>query len=139
MGSPPVPARDRSPGTGLMLVLMATMAVGPLLTHSLSAMSPLVIADLGLSESQFGLLATVTFAAAAVTAVRTGRWADRLTPRTLLVVIFGGAAVSMLLAVAAVSVPARPALPAGLAAAAVLAAAAWAAVAFSMRAPCPRR
>ncbi|PLC11567.1 hypothetical protein AUQ48_04045 [Kocuria flava] len=101
MGSPPVPARDRSPGTGLMLVLMATMAVGPLLTHSLSAMSPLVIADLGLSESQFGLLATVTFAAAAVTAVRTGRWADRLTPRTLLVVIFGGAAVSMLLAVAA--------------------------------------
>lgn len=84
-----------------MLVLTATMAVGPLLTHSLSAMSPLVIADLGLTEAQFGLLATTTFFVAAVTAVRTGRWADRLAARTLLVVMFGGAALAMLLTAAA--------------------------------------
>jgi MFS family permease len=84
-----------------MLVLTATMAVGPLLTHSLSAMSPLVIADLELTEAQFGLLATTTFFVAAVTAVRTGRWADRLAARTLLAVMFGGAALAMLLTAAA--------------------------------------
>ncbi|GAA1754539.1 MFS transporter [Kocuria aegyptia] len=92
---------DRRPGAHLMLVLTATMAVGPLLTHSLSAMSPLVIADLGLTEAQFGLLATTTFFVAALTAVRTGRWADRLSARTLLVVMFGGAALAMLLTAAA--------------------------------------
>ncbi len=84
-----------------MLVLTATMAVGPLLTHSLSAMSPLVIEDLELTEAQFGLLATTTFFVAAVTAVRTGRWADQLAARTLLVVMFGGAALAMLLTAAA--------------------------------------
>ncbi|MEX5260864.1 MFS transporter [Kocuria sp. CPCC 205263] len=93
--------RDRRSGAHLMLVLTATMAVGPLLTHSLSAMSPLVIADLELTEAQFGLLATTTFFVAAVTAVRTGRWADRLAARTLLVVMFGGAALAMLLTAAA--------------------------------------
>ncbi|MFW3386244.1 UNVERIFIED_CONTAM: MFS transporter [Kocuria sp. CPCC 205274] len=93
--------RDRRPDAHLMLVLTATMAVGPLLTHSLSAMSPLVIADLELTEAQFGLLATTTFFVAAVTAVRTGRWADRLAARTLLVVMFGGAALAMLLTAAA--------------------------------------
>lgn len=93
--------RVRRPGAHLMLVLTATMAVGPLLTHSLSAMSPLVIADLELTEAQFGLLATTTFFVAAVTAVRTGRWADRLAARTLLVVMFGGAALAMLLTAAA--------------------------------------
>lgn len=93
--------REQVPGANLLLVLTATMAVGPLLTHSLSAMSPLVIQDLGLTESQFGLLATVTFLVAAVTAVRTGRWADRLGARTLLAVMFGGAVLAMLLAAAA--------------------------------------
>ncbi|MFE7629992.1 MFS transporter [Kocuria sp. NPDC057446] len=93
--------RRRRPGAHLMLVLTATMAVGPLLTHSLSAMSPLVIEDLGLTETQFGLLATTTFFVAALTAVRTGRWADRLSARTLLVVMFGGAALAMLLTAAA--------------------------------------
>lgn len=94
-------SRDRGAGAHLMLVLTATMAVGPLLTHSLSAMSPLVIQDLQLTETQFGLLATTTFLVAALTAVRTGRWADRLTARTLLVVMFGGAALAMLLTAAA--------------------------------------
>lgn len=93
--------RRRRPGAHLMIVLTATMAVGPLLTHSLSAMSPLVIEDLGLTETQFGLLATTTFFVAALTAVRTGRWADRLSARTLLVVMFGGAALAMLLTAAA--------------------------------------
>ena len=93
--------RERAPGANLMLVLTATMAVGPLLTHSLSAMSPLVIQDLRLTEAQFGLLATVTFFVAAVTAVRTGRWADRLGARTLLAVMFGGAVLAMLLAAVA--------------------------------------
>nr|WP_240898708.1 MFS transporter [Kocuria sediminis] len=64
-------------------------------------MSPLVIQDLRLTESQFGLLATVTFFVAAVTAVRTGRWADRLGARTLLAVMFGGAVLAMLLAAVA--------------------------------------
>ncbi|GEO95629.1 MFS transporter [Kocuria turfanensis] len=93
--------RERVPGANLMVVLTATMAVGPLLTHSLSAMSPLVIQDLRLTEAQFGLLATVTFFVAAVTAVRTGRWADRLGARTLLAVMFGGAVLAMLLAAVA--------------------------------------
>ncbi|MCM3688596.1 MFS transporter [Kocuria rosea] len=91
------PAGAAAPGPALMVVLVATMAVGPLLNHSLSAMAPLVIADLGITEGQFGLLAAVTFFTAATTAVRTGRWTDRLRARTLLAVIFGGAAASMVL------------------------------------------
>ena len=53
------PAAARDPGANLMLVLVSTIAVGPLLTHSLSAMSPLVIADMGITESRFGLLTGV--------------------------------------------------------------------------------
>ncbi|MEX5295413.1 MFS transporter [Kocuria sp. CPCC 205268] len=93
--------RGSGPGAHLMLVLTATMAVGPLLTHSLSAMSPLVIEDLELTEAQFGLLATTTFFVAALAAVRTGRWADRLSARALLLVMFVGAALAMLLTAAA--------------------------------------
>jgi MFS family permease len=97
VGAAAGPAAARDPGANLMLVLVSTMAVGPLLTHSLSAMSPLVIADLGITESRFGLLAAVTFFVASVTAVRSGRWADRLGARTLLVIMFCGAALSMVL------------------------------------------
>ncbi|MFI7481364.1 MFS transporter [Kocuria sp. M1R5S2] len=94
-------AAPRAPGANLMLVLVSTMAVGPVLTHSLSAMAPLVIEDLAITEAQFGLLAAVTFFVASVTAVRTGRWADRLGARTLLAVMFGGAALAMLVSAAA--------------------------------------
>ncbi|WP_026821122.1 MFS transporter [Arthrobacter castelli] len=86
------------PPAGLLFVLWCAIGVGPLLSYGLSTTSSLVIEDLGISESQFGLLATVTFFTASLTALWLGKLADRVSERTALLIIFGGAAASMLVA-----------------------------------------
>lgn len=74
------------------------MGIGPLLTYALSATGALVIADLGISAAQFGLLATITFSAAAALALTLGRLSDRFSVRSLLVAVFSGAAAAFVLA-----------------------------------------
>ncbi|WP_245828010.1 MFS transporter [Sinomonas mesophila] len=82
----------------ILVVLVAAMGVGPLLNYGLSAVSPLIIADLGISQSQFGILAGAVFASAAVSSFSLGRLSDRTTTRQQLVVIFGGTAVALVAA-----------------------------------------
>lgn len=86
------------PPAGLLFILWCAVGVGPLLSYGLSTTSSLVIDELGISEAQFGLLATVTFFTASLTALWLGRLADRVSERTVLLIIFGGAAASMVVA-----------------------------------------
>lgn len=74
------------------------MGVGPLLMYGLSATSSLVIDSLKITPGQFGLLAAVCFLAAGVSSGMFGQFSDRMRGRTQISLIFGGAAVSMMLA-----------------------------------------
>lgn len=75
-------------GFTLLTVLLGSIGAGPLLVYGLSASSDKIIADLGIDAAQFGLLATVCFATAAVGNATLGRVADRLTDLTLMVAIY---------------------------------------------------
>ncbi|MFD1214551.1 MFS transporter [Arthrobacter sp. GCM10027362] len=88
----------QQPSAALLFVLTAAMGVGPLLNYGLSATSPLVIADLGISQGQFGLLATAVFASAAVSSSWLGRLSDRTSNRAQLILIFAGTAVALVVA-----------------------------------------
>jgi predicted MFS family arabinose efflux permease len=74
------------------------MGVGPLLNYGMSALSPLIIAGLDITQSQFGLLAGAVFASAAVSSFSLGRLSDRATTRTQLVLIFGGTVAALVVA-----------------------------------------
>lgn len=91
---------SRKPGFGLLSILLSAVGIAPLLNYGLSATSDLIIRDLGISEVQFGLLATVCFAFAATGNAVMGRFSDRASDLRLLILIFGLAAAGM--AVAAV-------------------------------------
>ena len=88
----------RRPGLGLLAVLLSAVGIAPLLNYGLSATSDLIIRELGISEAQFGLLATVCFGFAAVGNAVFSKFSDRQPDRTLMLLIFGAAAVSMGLA-----------------------------------------
>ncbi|HEX2246928.1 MAG TPA: MFS transporter [Arthrobacter sp.] len=88
----------KQPTGALLFVLSCAMGVGPLLNYGLSATSPLIITELGISESQFGLLATAIFASAAVCSMWLGRLSDRISNRAQLILIFAGTAVAMVIA-----------------------------------------
>lgn len=83
---------------GLLPLLTAAMAIGPLLTYGLSATSALVIDSLGITAVQFGMLATLSFLMAAALSLTLGRFSDRFPARALLVTIFAGAALSFVVA-----------------------------------------
>lgn len=89
---------SRQPSGALLFVLTCAMGVGPLLNYGLSTVSPLIIQELEISESQFGLLATAIFASAAVCSMWLGKLSDRISNRAQLVLIFAGTAVAMLVA-----------------------------------------
>ncbi len=89
---------DRTPAGGLLAVLACAMGVGPLIMYGLSAVSTVVIDDLQISTAQFGWLATACFIAATASSVGLGRISDRTDGRTLLLVIFGGAAAALAVA-----------------------------------------
>ncbi|MGL3807588.1 MFS transporter [Paeniglutamicibacter sp. R2-26] len=91
-----IPAKR--PPLSLLGTLLAAVGIAPLLTYGLSATSDLVISDLGISTAQFGLLATVCFACAAIGNAVFGRFADRQPDRTLLLAVFGLATMALLLA-----------------------------------------
>ena len=83
--------------------LAATMAVGPLALFALSALSPFVTTDLGLRPSQFGALATLSFAAATPRAWLLGRWLDRCSARGILFGVFSLSGLALLVTASAQS------------------------------------
>lgn len=86
----------------MLTVLLGAVGAGPLLLYGLSAVSDSIIVDLGISEAQFGLLATVCFACAAIGNATLGRVADRHSDVSLMTLVFVLAAAAMAL----VAVPA---------------------------------
>lgn len=84
-------------GPGLLFVLVCAIGAGPVMNYGLSAVSSLIIEDLGISEAQFGLLATACFASAALSSVSLGRLSDRISGRAQLLLIFGGSALALVL------------------------------------------
>jgi MFS family permease len=97
------PAGRRPGRGGLATTLAFSMGIGPLLVYGLTATGPLVIADLGLSRTAFGALATLAFAVAAVASGVLGRQVDRHGERAVLSVLFCGAGAALLVAAAAQS------------------------------------
>ena len=90
--------KQKQTGAGLLFVLSCAMGVGPLLMYGLSATSSLVIDSLQITPGQFGLLAAVCFLSAGLSSGVLGQFSDRMRGRTQICLIFGGAAVSMMLA-----------------------------------------
>jgi MFS family permease len=86
------------PGYSLLAILLVAVGIGPLLTYGLSAVSALVITELGISEAQFGLLATVCFGAGAIGNAAFGRFTDKQPDSRLLALVFALATLSLLLA-----------------------------------------
>ncbi|UTM45829.1 MFS transporter [Glutamicibacter mysorens] len=83
---------------GLLISLLSALGVGPVLVFGLSAVSDLIISDLGISEAQFGLVATVCFGVGAFGNILLARFADRHRDTILFTVIFGFSAVGLLIA-----------------------------------------
>ncbi len=88
----------QGPGIGLLAALTIALTVGPLVIYGLGALSPFIIADLGISTAQFGSLATVVFTVAGLLALVQGRLAAVITPRVNMLIIFGGPAIALTLA-----------------------------------------
>jgi MFS family permease len=83
---------------GLGATLALAMGVGPLALYALSALSPFVIAELGLTRTQFGALATLAFVVSASLSVASGTLIDRVGGRRMLLLLFvtaGGALVAV--------------------------------------------
>ena len=86
-----------APSRGLLTVLLGAVGAGPLLLYGLSAVSDSIIIDLGISEAQFGLLATACFACAAIGNGALGRIADKHSDSSLMTVVFVLAAAALML------------------------------------------
>ncbi|MCC3290939.1 MFS transporter [Arthrobacter sp. zg-Y1110] len=82
-------------GPGLLFVLVCAMGAGPMMNYGLSATSTLIMADLRISDAQFGLLAATCFAGAAVSSMWLGRLSDRISARSQLLIMFGGTAFAL--------------------------------------------
>jgi len=88
---------QKPPGIGLLTVLLGAVAAGPIMLYGLSATSDSIIAELGISEAHFGLLATTCFGAAAIGNATLGRLADRHSDLSLMAFIFVLSALALLL------------------------------------------
>ncbi|MGM0699913.1 MAG: MFS transporter [Actinomycetota bacterium] len=88
---------QKPPGIGLLTVLLGAVAAGPIMLYGLSATSDAIIAELGISEAHFGLLATTCFGAAAIGNATLGRLADRHSDLSLMAFIFVLSALALLL------------------------------------------
>ncbi|MCW2844653.1 MAG: arabinose transporter permease [Nocardioides sp.] len=81
----------------LGIVLTLAMGVGPLVIFTLSSLAPELVVDLGVQRVQLGLLATVAYLAAAPLCLMAGpllRWLDA---STVLLLLFGLAAIALIL------------------------------------------
>ncbi len=83
---------------GFAASLAVAMGIGPLLIYGLTAAGPLVIADLHLTRAEFGSLATVAFAAAALGSGLLGRLTDRYSERATMFALHLGSAGALVLA-----------------------------------------
>ena len=86
---------------GLTATMMVVMGVGPLLLFALSALGPLIVADLDLSRTQLGGLSTIAFASAALVAAVAGSSVDKRSARTGMWILLGGASLGLLVAAVA--------------------------------------
>lgn len=86
---------------GLTAAMAVAMGVGPLIVYSISTVSPFLVPELGLSRTQYGTLATVTFAAAALASLSAGKVVDRTGVRQVMWWLVFGALGAMLAAAAA--------------------------------------
>jgi predicted MFS family arabinose efflux permease len=78
--------------------LALSMGIGPFAVNAISALSPMVVPDLGLTRTELGSLATLTFLVAAVTTSMAGALVDRADGRRMLLLVFlvaGAAAAAM--------------------------------------------
>lgn len=83
--------------------LALVMAVGPLVHYALSALGPLLVEELDLSATAFGLLWFVTFGFAGVFTVVGGKLTDTFGPRHLLLGVFAASLLAVLVAAGASS------------------------------------
>lgn len=74
----------------LWVSLFVCMGIGPLFLYTLTAISPLVIADLDLSPAEYGAISTVAFGSAALSALLLGGPSDRFGARTVMVAVSVG-------------------------------------------------
>lgn len=81
----------------MVSVLTLSMALPVFPTVTLSALSPRVIADLGITRAQFGAVPSTMFATAILVSVVAGRLVDRLGPRAILVALHVLAGTAVLL------------------------------------------
>lgn len=86
---------------GLAAAMAVAMGAGPLIVYSISTLSPVLVRDLGLSSIQYGALATINFAAAALASRQAGRIVDTTGVRVIMWWLILGAAGAVLAAAAA--------------------------------------
>jgi predicted MFS family arabinose efflux permease len=77
--------------------LALCMGVGPVMLYTLTAVSTPVIDDLGLSDGQYGAIATVTFGSAALGALVLGGPTSRFSARTVMVGVAVGSGAGLVL------------------------------------------
>lgn len=74
----------------LWMSLFVCMGIGPMFLYTLTAISPLVIADLDLSPTEYGAISTVTFGSAALSALLLGGPSNRVGARTVMAAVSVG-------------------------------------------------
>ena len=93
------PTEDRRPPGILLFVLIAAMAAGPVLNYGLSALSPQIIETYDITEGQYGLIITIVFLIAGLSATVLGALSDRMPVRLQLTLVFGLMAVAFLVSI----------------------------------------
>ena len=83
---------------GFTTVLLWGMAIGMAAQLAISVLAPFIIADLGISRTQLGLLSMVYFAVGAAGSLIAGPLVDRLGGRRMMIILFvvGGASLAAL-------------------------------------------
>ncbi|HLS25602.1 MAG TPA: MFS transporter [Beutenbergiaceae bacterium] len=90
---------------GLAAAMAVAMGAGPLIVYAISALSPFLVPAMDLSRTQYGSLATLTFAAAALSSIWAGRIVDTTGARQVMFWLVTGATGAMLAAAFAPNYP----------------------------------
>ncbi len=80
--------QTRARHVGFVTVLTWSMAIGMLAQLALGALAPFILADLGISRTQFGVLSTVYFAVGSGGSLIAGPLVDQLGGRRMTVALF---------------------------------------------------